>query len=94
MAQRALQLSTKNTSDRVAWVFELATSRLPTEIEVDVLTRRLSSLKREYLADLAAARKLLAVGESRRDESLPVAKHAAWTGICSLILNLDEALNK
>ena len=41
-----------------------------------------------------SSKKLVGVGESARDQSLDVARHAAWTALCSLILNLDEALNK
>ncbi len=42
----------------------------------------------------AAAQKLLSVGESKRDETLDSVEHAAYTALCSAILNLDEALTK
>jgi hypothetical protein len=40
------------------------------------------------------ATKLLSVGESKRDESLDAADHAAWTMVCNMILNLDEAVTQ
>jgi len=47
-----------------------------------------------YKADVEAARKLTATGESKPDEKLPPSELAAWTMLCSQLMNLDEALNK
>jgi hypothetical protein len=47
-----------------------------------------------YRANADAATKLLAVGESPRDERLDPAELAAWTTVASVILNLDEAVTK
>ena len=44
--------------------------------------------------DPGAAEKLLAVGESARDARLLPAEHAAWSVLCQLGLNLDEAITK
>ena len=62
--------------------------------EEQVLARGLDRLQKQYAADPAAATKLLAVGESKRDETLDPIEHAAYTAICLEILNLDEALTK
>ena len=40
------------------------------------------------------ARKLLAVGESKADESLPVLEFAALTMVANEVMNLDEVLTK
>ncbi len=37
---------------------------------------------------------LLSSGESKRNETLDAADHAAWTLVASLVLNLDEVLNR
>jgi hypothetical protein len=37
---------------------------------------------------------LLKFGETRRDESLDLARHAAWTTVASAIFNLDEVITK
>jgi hypothetical protein len=44
--------------------------------------------------DRQAALKLLAVGESKRDEKLDIAELASWTVIASVLLNLDEAVTR
>jgi hypothetical protein len=59
-----------------------------------VLLSALTRLRTQYAADKPAAVKLLGVGESKRDEKLDPVEHAAYTGLCSLILNLDEVLTK
>ncbi len=38
--------------------------------------------------------KLINQGESKADAAIPKTELASWTTICSLILNLDEALTK
>ena len=40
------------------------------------------------------ARQLLSVGESKRDEQLSLAEHAALTTTCLGIINLDQALSR
>ena len=47
-----------------------------------------------YKADTGAAKELVSVGKSSRDEALDVAEHAALSSVCLAILNLDEALTR
>ena len=47
-----------------------------------------------YRADAEAAKQLVSVGESTRDESLDLAEHAALSSVCLGIFNLDEALTR
>jgi hypothetical protein len=47
-----------------------------------------------YRANMPAAEKLLAVGETPADRSLPPAEVAALTMVANEIFSLDEALNK
>jgi hypothetical protein len=63
------------------------------EKERAVLVSALARLKGQYAKDKDAAMKLLANGESKRDESIDPIDHAAFTGVCLAILNLDEVLN-
>ena len=49
---------------------------------------------KQYEADAEAATKLLSFGESKRDESLAPAEHAAWTILASMVLNMDETLTR
>ena len=49
---------------------------------------------KEFSADAKRAEELLKFGETRRDESLDLARHAAWTTVASAIFNLDEVITK
>ena len=93
LAQRVMKSSAQDV-DCIETVFRLATSRKPTGVESRILLARLNQLRSQYASDPDEAKQLLAVGDSLRDEELDAVEHAAYTGLCSLILNLDEALNK
>jgi hypothetical protein len=93
-AQRVLTSGGGTDPERLNFAFRLATARRPSVGEAQVLLARLQRLRAQYGGDEAAAKKLLSVGESKRDVKLPAAEHAAWTGLCSLILNLDEVVSK
>ena len=45
-------------------------------------------------SERAAAEKLLAVGDTKRNEALDVSELAAYTMVANLILNLDETVTK
>lgn len=78
----------------LAWGFRLATSRQPRDAEVDILLERLGILRTQFSDAADAANALLAIGESPRGDAWEPREQAAWTGICSLILNLDETITK
>ena len=92
LAQRTL-LAPGDDAARIAVMFRRCTARLPSENESRVLLERLRILRETYREDGDAAQKLLAVGESKADASLPAAELAAWTGIATIALNLDETLS-
>jgi mono/diheme cytochrome c family protein len=94
MAQRALREGGKDVNSRLAYAFRLATARTPTGKETKVLRGLLGERLTAFRRDRPAAVKLLAVGESPRDQSLDAAELAAWTTIASVILNLDETITK
>lgn len=93
LAERAMKSSDQDTVC-IETAFRIATARKPTEAENLILLTRLDQLKSEYAATPEAAKQLLAFGESPRDEDLDAIEHAAYTALCSLLLNLDEALTK
>ncbi len=92
LAQRTL-LTPGEDASRIAVMFRRCTARLPGESESRVLLDRLRTLRETYRQDADAARKLLTVGESKADASLAPDELAAWTGIATLALNLDETLS-
>ena len=48
----------------------------------------------KYQADRGAAAKLLSAGESPRNPKCDVAELAAYAGLTSVVLNLDEVMTK
>lgn len=94
LAQVALERGGATDADRLAFAFRRLTARPPTPEQAEILARLLAGQRRIFAADPAAARKLLAVGESPRNEKLDPVEHAALTVVCHTQLNLDEVLNK
>ena len=93
LAQRVLQDAADDES-RVRLLFRLATARLPSENEQQILADRRRMLEAVYSESPQEASKLLSVGESPRDESIDPIQHAVYTALSTLVLNLDEVLNK
>jgi hypothetical protein len=62
--------------------------------ELPILTSSLAQLRKHYGANVADAEALLKVGDSKSDEKLAKPELAAWTMVCSQLMNLDEVLNK
>ncbi|MCC9600643.1 PSD1 and planctomycete cytochrome C domain-containing protein [Stieleria sp. JC731] len=78
--------------ERLRWMFETVTSRLPSEAEISELQRLLTELRDAYLADENAAKDLLSVDDVSQ-AGLSESEHAAWMMIASTLLNLDEVVN-
>jgi hypothetical protein len=93
MAQRAMQQG-ETPAERIQFAFRLAATRAPEPAELQLLTKRWKTLQAEFAAHPDEAAKLLAVGQSPRDTKLNAADHAAYTVVCSLLLNLDEVLTR
>ena len=74
--------------------FKLATSREPSERETTILRRVLEQQLARFQAQPTNSEKLLAVGDSARDERLVPNELAAYTIVASVILNLDEVVTK
>lgn len=93
-AERILLEGGSTPDERITFALRLATARPPTLRERNVLRRVLDQQLARFNADPAAATKLLAVGESARNEQLPIAELAAWSSVANVILNLDETVTK
>ena len=94
LAQLAMENAGETDTDRLTFAFRRVVARKPTDAELKILAGSLDKQRLVYTLDVPAAKKLLAVGESPRNEKLDATEHAALTAVCSLILNLDEALTK
>ncbi len=94
LAGRMMKEAPSSAEDRARRGFLLAVSRQPTAQELEILLAKYEWHLAEFKSDNEAAEKLLSVGDSQRDTTLPVADHAAWTCVASMILNLDETITK
>ncbi len=93
-AQRVMAETEGSMEDRIRRAFVMATARMPQPEELAVLKRRFENSLGVYSNDPTAANELVHVGEFAIDETLNVNELAAFTTVTSLILNLDEVLNK
>jgi hypothetical protein len=94
LAQIVLLGSAPDEAARISDAFRRVTARPPKPPELEILTRRLAALHQIYARDEDAAKKLLAVGESKPDPKLSVAELAAWTSLATMLMNLDETISK
>ena len=98
MAQRgAGGYSMKETADsdiRLSFVYRRVMVRSPNEGEQRVLHKVLQQQLEVYRNDPEAAKKVIAIGQAPRDETLNPAEHAAWSSLCLALFNLDETLTR
>jgi len=93
LAQRVTkEQSTDDT--RLARAFALVLGRAPAGKEPALLAKMLANQRAIYAADTKAAEALLALGESKRDATIPAAEHAALTATCLALYNLDAAITR
>ena len=74
--------------------FELCTARPADATRRDVMRSVFDEERERFDQAPERATALLEVGDTPRDETLDAAEHAAWTVIASMLLNLDETLNR
>ncbi len=94
LAERVFKEGGAAPDSRLALAFRLAVGRNLTAIESKILLKRLKATTEYYRAHLPEAEKLLSVGEKPRDKAFDAAEIAALSAVMSVILNLDEVLNK
>ncbi|HEX5272106.1 MAG TPA: PSD1 and planctomycete cytochrome C domain-containing protein [Gemmataceae bacterium] len=94
LAERGMKEGGARPEERLAYVFRLATARRPDSKELAELVSAYRDHLARYTKDVEAARKLIAVGESKPDAKLDASELAAMTMVSNLILNLDEVINK
>lgn len=93
-AQRILKDGGADDSSKIRFAFHEVLSRQPADDELQIVQSQLNAHRQRYQGDKDAATKLVAHGESSRDESLDVAELAAFTLVSSMMLNLDETLTR
>jgi len=94
LAQRMIKEGGNTTSDRIAYAYRMATGRRPSNSASAILLDLYESELVRYKKNVDAAKKLIATGESPRDDKLDASEHAAMTIVATTILNMDATLTK
>lgn len=94
LAQRIIKEGGKTPQERVTFGYRLVAARQPKPIVSQILVAAYNEELENFKKNAEAANKLLAIGESKRDESINAAEHAAWTIVASMLLNLDEVITR
>ncbi|MEN8784057.1 MAG: DUF1553 domain-containing protein [Akkermansiaceae bacterium] len=93
LATRAIKQN-QAFSQRLDFITMILMARILSNEEQDVVRKALDHHLNYYQETPDLAGKLLAVGESKTDTTIPSHELAAWTLIASQIFNLDETLTK
>ncbi len=95
LAVRVLKDTPKAKDDaRLKEAFRLVTARAPSKEELRVLRDSLKVQEQTYAHDEKSADSLLKIGESPVEKGLDEPTLAAWTNVCTILLNLDETITK
>ena len=93
-AERVMSEGGSDVEQRVAYAFRSVITRQPSSGELSSITQLFNDYLAEFKSSPESATKLLAAGESPRDESLDSAELSAWTMVAHLLLNLSETVTK
>jgi hypothetical protein len=92
LAERMILEGGENDRDRLAFAFRSATGRKPTRRELTVLENILAELRQQYSDNPDSAEGLLTAGASPCAKGVSRSELAAFAGVASVILNLDETI--
>ncbi|MEC9003517.1 MAG: DUF1553 domain-containing protein [Planctomycetota bacterium] len=93
-AEQVMSKGGAGIEQRATFAFRTVLARQPSTSELATLTKLFTDYQAEFKAAPGSAGKLLAAGESARDEALDVNELGAWTMIVHLLLNLSETVTK
>jgi hypothetical protein len=94
LAERMMKEGGSDPAGRIQYAFRLATARAAKAREIELLLGTLRNFEQKYHAKPDAALQFVSAGKSTWDEKLESAELAAYTGVASVILNLDETITK
>ena len=94
LAERILEEGGSTPLARVAYGFRLVTARWPGPSEQTALFQTLQRFREDFKSRPQEALDYLSAGASVRNESLNPQELASYSGLASVILNLDEAITK
>ena len=91
LAERMLK---EGENDPIGFGFQSLTSRMPNQQERDILNEALKEYLEEFGQAPDKAKKLISIGNSKADGSIPASQLAAYTSLANILLNLDEVINR
>lgn len=91
-AERIILEGGDNDHERLTFAFRSATGRQSTDDERRELLNTLNKLRQQYSHELGTAEGMLTAGEASQDIEIDPVELAAYAGIASVILNLDETI--
>jgi hypothetical protein len=94
LAQKTLKEAGKRTEDRIDFIAHRLLARPFEPEEVKIVQSVANDLLAYYASKPDQAKKLVAIGEAKVDETLNVSELAGWTMVVNKLMNLDEVLNK
>ncbi len=94
LAERSLRDGGDDDSSRIAWAVERVVCRPPTPTEIAVLSTRLKILRDYYSKNADQARAAACSGDRPDPQPEKFTEIAAYSGVISIIFNLDEALTR
>jgi hypothetical protein len=93
LAVNAIQ-SAPDPEKRLDYMSERLLARPLAKDEQSVLLKTLCNFNDTYAKEPDAAAKVIRIGDSPPNTTIPAPEQAAWTMVASEFLNLDETLNK
>ena len=93
-AERIMREGGSDTASKIDWAFMNVTARKPASDIREKIEALYEDQLKQFRENQQNAKEFLSIGEKKRDESLNISEHAAWSVIAKLLLNMDETLNK
>jgi hypothetical protein len=94
LAERMITEGGASAAERVSYGYRLVLARAPDPARRQALLKALDGFSATYREDASAAREFLKQGESAVRAGLDERELAAYAGVASLLLNLDETIAK
>jgi hypothetical protein len=94
LAESAMQNGGASAPSRLAWIFRRVLSRAPSDRELTVLVNGFERRWKAYQQHPQDVKRILKLGETPADKSLPSDELAAYAATVSVIFNVDEFVAK
>ena len=94
LAEKVIADGGDSVESRVNYIYRSVLARPPSQKELGIVSSLFNEHLEEFQADPEAAKQLLSLGESGRNEELNSTELGAWTMIVHLVFNLSETVTK